>query len=173
MGRLVSPYFVLRVSREHIVTDTLTQLLLIADGDLKKPLKVLILSSMCCLYSLSHFLLIPLFISLLSSIFCLSYLSHLCFTFPFSLFTFHFSLFTFYSSLFFYFFCHFYFNFLITFFVILFCITLPDLFPCTLFFVDFLSVRLYSMTRKGWMQEVYGKNTFKYVTPFSSFLNIT
>jgi hypothetical protein len=40
-GRSVSPYFVLRVSREKIVTDTLTQLLLVEDRDLKKPLKVL------------------------------------------------------------------------------------------------------------------------------------
>jgi hypothetical protein len=39
-GRSVSPYFVLRVSREKIVTDTLTQLLLVEDRDLKKPLKV-------------------------------------------------------------------------------------------------------------------------------------
>jgi hypothetical protein len=39
-GRPVSPYFVLRVSREKIVTDTLTQLLLVEDRDLKKPLKV-------------------------------------------------------------------------------------------------------------------------------------
>ena len=39
-GRNVFPYFVLRVSRERIVTDTLTQLLLIEERDLKKPLKV-------------------------------------------------------------------------------------------------------------------------------------
>ena len=95
VGRLVSPYFVLRVSREHIVTDTLTQLLLIADGDLKKPLKVFILSSMCCLYSLSHFLLIPLFISLLSSTFCLMPFVFIPIVFRFSLLPFHFSLLSF------------------------------------------------------------------------------
>ena len=39
-GRTVFPYFVLKVSREQIVTDTLTQLLLIDESDLKKPLKV-------------------------------------------------------------------------------------------------------------------------------------
>ena len=39
-GRSVSPYFVLRVSRERIVADTLTQLMLVEELDLKKPLKV-------------------------------------------------------------------------------------------------------------------------------------
>ena len=42
-GRTVFPYFVLKVSREQIVTDTLTQLLLIDESDLKKPLKVRII----------------------------------------------------------------------------------------------------------------------------------
>ena len=44
-GRSVSPYFVLRVSRERIVADTLMQLLLVNGRDLKKPLKV---TSVCC-----------------------------------------------------------------------------------------------------------------------------
>jgi len=36
----ISPYFVLRVSRERIVLDTLSQILLYTDNEFKKPLKV-------------------------------------------------------------------------------------------------------------------------------------
>jgi hypothetical protein len=36
----ISPYFVLRVSRERIVLDTLSQILLYSDNEFKKPLKV-------------------------------------------------------------------------------------------------------------------------------------
>jgi hypothetical protein len=36
----ITPYFVLRVSRERIVLDTLSQILLYEDTEFKKPLKV-------------------------------------------------------------------------------------------------------------------------------------
>ena len=38
--RYVTPYFVLRVSRERIVLDTLSQIMLYEESDFKKPLKV-------------------------------------------------------------------------------------------------------------------------------------
>ena len=51
-GRTVFPYFVLKVSREQIVTDTLTQLLLIDESDLKKPLKVFFYSFIHLYYNI-------------------------------------------------------------------------------------------------------------------------
>lgn len=42
-----NPYLVLHVRRDHLVSDTLRELTMYSDVDLKKPLKVRVLLKMC------------------------------------------------------------------------------------------------------------------------------